>query len=120
MEREKFNSHAVCTSRQYAIGQHYRWEAAVHTAGEEFKKTHNRQWTWTERASFVDDYLSRTPYAQQMAVVTCAVCSAVIADAILEGRDPFAIPEAVKNKLAELKVRVSMPDSYRYKKSKRF
>jgi hypothetical protein len=120
MKRESDFQGLVCTSKHYAIGRHYRWEAATHEAGDTFKKTKGRPWTYEERREWIDGYLAATPYAQQQQIVTCAVCEDVIAEAVLRGESPFQVSEEVKAQLASAKARVSMPDAYRYRKTKTF
>jgi hypothetical protein len=118
MSKQNCSPGLVCSGRHYAIGQHYRWEAAAHEAGQEFLKKHDRPWTYDERRHWIDAYLCRTPYAQQIEIVTCSLCEQVITDAILRGESPFQVSEEVKAQLAAAKVRVTMPDTWRYKKTK--
>ncbi len=108
------------TTMDQKVGRHLQWECAAHEAAEEFFKSTGKPWSVDERKQWIDGYLSRTPYHTQNAVRTCRVCSDVIAAAMLQGTDPFACPRAVKEALAAIAGRLSMPDAYRYRKTRQF
>jgi len=95
----------VCTDSDYRVGRHYRWEVEAHVAAQTHREAHGRSWSYDERITWIENYMSRTPLYIQNEVTRCPVCTEVIADCMLRNVSPWKVPEEVKARLAEYAVR---------------
>lgn len=120
MKKQTEISGGQATTMDQKVGRHLQWECAAHEAADEFFKKHSIPWTVEQRRTWIDEYLCKTPYHVQNTVRTCGVCSVVIAEALLAGRDPFACPAVVKEALQTISARISMQSRWRYEKTKSF
>lgn len=96
------NRPVVATYTDYALGKHYAWEVAAHEAENEFFKKTGQYWPYELRKTWISRYFSITPYHAQYRVMDCPVCVPAIAQATLEGRNPFAPGNGIKEELQRL------------------
>jgi hypothetical protein len=107
--RESFleTRYSACTPDDYQAGRHLRWEVEAHLAAKKFLETHGFVWSDEQRRAWVDEYLISHNWSETMRVVSCPICSEVIAKAVLEGRDPWQVPARVKEAVRQLAARFS-------------
>ena len=87
---------------EYALGHHYRWEVEAHIAEDEFYKKKGLPWTLHERRRWISRYFNYTTPSVQYEVIECPVCSVEVANALMEGRKPYACPPGIKEQLRRL------------------
>jgi hypothetical protein len=83
----------------YAFGHHERWEVELHISENELK-INGKEISDKDRKLFVDNFIraNRNTYERS---TSCPVCQAVIAEALLDGKDPFECPDGVRSILVK-------------------
>ena len=85
------------TLADYSTGYHSAWERELHIVTAA-RNAQGAPLNWTERGQVVDRFCQANPRTFEK-VVFCEVCSEKIAEAIIEGRDPFQAPKEAKEYL---------------------
>ena len=85
----------------YALWYHERWEAYLHKCEQLRALKGLPVATLSERAAIVDHFVQGAPKTHSD-IVSCDVCQEKISQAILEGRDPWAITIPIRTHLESL------------------
>lgn len=98
MVKHAISNSSSATLDDYRNGRHRRWEVELHRFDARFTAV-GMDVDWAARRAFIDGWLQTHTYDDANAIVGCDVCQETIAQALLENRDPFVIPPAVKEVL---------------------
>jgi hypothetical protein len=78
----------------YELGHHERWECYLHYC-RKVAKDHGRELSFKEEEQILSEYLTNNRQCANE-IVACSVCEQEIAEARLAGRDPYEIPDFVR------------------------